>query len=220
MVWGIQRPQKKKNNFFFWPWKRGSGRPGASQRQRNPNQRAWGLDWVRLAARGCAQGTITLNCNVFSTRQDPRLSWARQDTGNSGVNKLKQISLPISSPKKGNLLFTHLHRMCYILLQKKNTCCTVTTYTDMRHHRKLELNSRAERQTDSGEPGLKAKTLEEKWSLYEVAGDQVNWTRFFWLQMLWELFFFPQIPFSFLCHFELKNQEKCFWGIITHHLLL
>lgn len=37
-------------------WKRESGRPGASQRQRNPNQRAWGLDWVRLAALGCAQG--------------------------------------------------------------------------------------------------------------------------------------------------------------------
>lgn len=39
--------------------------------------------------------------------------------------------------------------MCsYILLQKKNTCCIVTAYTDVRHHRKLELNRRAEQTKD------------------------------------------------------------------------
>lgn len=69
----------------------------------------------------------------------------------------------------------------------------------------------------TGEPGLKAKAVEEKWSLCEVAGNKVNWTRSFWLQMLWDLSFFSQIPFSW--HLELKNQEQCLCCVITHLLV-
>lgn len=148
MVWGIQWPQKKKKE--FWPGSKGQADLGPRKDRETPTRGpgVWtGSDWLPWAVP--RDHHIELQCLLHQAGPTLIMSQARH-WKYSGVDKLKQISLPISSPKKGNLLFTHLHRMCsYILLQKKNTCCIVTAYTDVRHHRKLELNRRAEQTAQS-----------------------------------------------------------------------